>query len=66
MSCAGAFGAGDMIRVENEKGEELARGLSRYASDEVRLIFGKSSPEIEEIFGRRAPEVIHRDDLVIF
>ncbi len=65
VSCEGAFAAGDMIRVENEKGEELARGLSRYASDEVRLVFGKSSPEIEEVLGRRAPEVIHRDDLVI-
>ena len=66
VACEGGFGAGDMIRVENEKGEELARGLSRYESDEVRQIFGRSSPEIEEILGRRAPEVIHRDDLVLF
>ncbi len=66
VACEGVFESGDMIRVENEEGEELARGLSRYASDEVRLIFGKSSPEIEEILGPRAPEVIHRDDLVLF
>ena len=66
VACEGVFESGDMIRVENEEGEELARGLSRYASDEVRLIYGKSSPEIEEILGPRAPEVIHRDDLVLF
>ena len=61
----GSFVAGDVIRVQDEGGDEVGRGLSRYASDEVSQILGKSSPEVERRLGRPAVEVIHRDDLVL-
>ena len=60
----GSFSAGDVIRVESERGE-LARGLSRYDSGEIERILGKSSPEVERTLGKPALEVIHRDDLVL-
>jgi glutamate 5-kinase len=55
-----------MIRVEDQQSAELGRGLSRYTSDEIRRILGKSSAETEKVLGRPALEVIHRDDLVLF
>ena len=63
--CHGEFKAGDVVGVENAGGEEIARGLARYDSDEVALILGKSSPEVEEALQRPALAVIHRDDLVL-
>ena len=66
ISCEGEFSAGDVVRVVSECGEELGRGLSRYAAPELRRIFGLSSPEVENVLGRPALEVIHRDDLVLF
>ena len=65
VRCDGSFGAGDVIRVQDEAGDELGRGLSRYDSDEVGRILGQSSPEVERRLRRPAVEVIHRDDLVL-
>ena len=64
--CNGDFAAGDVIRISNEQGDELGRGVSRYTSVELRRVFGKSSPAVEKELGRPALEVIHRDDLVLF
>jgi len=61
----GCFAPGDVVRVENTKSTEVARGLTRYASDEIDRIRGKSSPDVERVLGRPALEVIHRDDLVL-
>jgi glutamate 5-kinase len=66
VACEGRFRAGEMIRVEDQQSAELGRGLSRYTSDEIRRILGKSSAETEKVLGRPALEVIHRDDLVLF
>lgn len=65
VACKGEFGAGDAIRVENEDGEEVARGLSRYAAGELRQILGKHSAEVEQLLERPPLEVIHRDDLAL-
>ena len=61
----GSFAPGDVVRVENMKNAEVARGLTRYASEEIGKIRGKSSPDIERLLGRPALEVIHRDDMVL-
>lgn len=64
-ACAGVFRAGDVVRVEDDQGREVARGMSRYAAGEVGRILGRSSPEVAGILGQPALEVIHRDDLVL-
>ena len=64
-ACRGYFNAGDVVRVENSSNAEVARGLCRYASEDIERILGKSSPEVEAALGKPALEVIHRDDLVI-
>lgn len=65
VQCDGAFKAGDMVLVKDAASTELGRGLSRYASEEMARILGKSSPAVEKTLGRPAREVIHRDDLVL-
>lgn len=63
----GEFEPGNTVSIINERGEELARGLSHYASDEIQKILGCHSDEIEVRLGHKAfDEVVHRDDLVIF
>jgi glutamate 5-kinase len=62
----GQFDRGDLVMVRDPKGGEIARGLSNYGSDELRLIMGKKSSEFEKVLGRPSyAEVIHRDNLVI-
>ncbi len=62
----GGFQRGDAVRVVNEQGRELARGLVMYDRAEVERIKGRRSEEIAVILGyppRSA--LIHRDDLVL-
>ena len=62
----GNFERGDVIVVQDKAGNELARGITNYAGDEVRLIAGKRSNQFEKLLGRSAyDEVIHRDHLVV-
>lgn len=62
----GEFTAGDTLRVMTREGRELARGITNYASDELRRIIGHRSAEIEQILGYKpADEVIHRDNLAL-
>ncbi|MEE2658674.1 MAG: glutamate 5-kinase [Candidatus Latescibacterota bacterium] len=65
IGAQGLFRAGDVVRVEDGGQTEVARGLSRYDSEEIGQIKGLSSQEVEKILGKRASEVIHRDDLVL-
>lgn len=66
LSVEGRFGRGDPISIFDAAGLEIARGLSEYADDEIKLIAGKQSTEIEAILGFKYTDVIvHRDDLVL-
>ena len=60
------FLRGATVEVVDEKGNLIARGLTRYSSDELNLILRKSSKDIEKILGfTHGDEAIHRDDLVL-
>lgn len=62
----GSFERGDAIKVRSKTGKEIARGLTNYAHDQLRLIAGHHSAEIEELLGfSYGEEVIHRNDLVL-
>jgi glutamate 5-kinase len=62
----GAFRIGDTVDVAGPDGRAFARGLARYAADEVRRIAGLRTAEIERVLGYKDyDEVIHRDDLVV-
>ncbi len=62
----GAFERGDCVIVRTRAGIEAGRGLSAYASADIRRIAGHKSGEISAILGYRGRDVIiHRDDLVL-
>jgi glutamate 5-kinase len=62
----GDFERGQTVRLLDSGGEELARGLTRYRSDDLRRIAGKRSADTQAILGYDyGPEVVHRDDLVL-
>lgn len=67
ISTQGQFGRGDAISVQDDDGEEFARGLSNYKSDEVQALKGCHTSEISDILGYHDyDEIIHRDNLVVF
>jgi glutamate 5-kinase len=62
----GAFGTGDCVRCLDLSGEEFARGLVNYSSQELIQIKGLHTSKIEKTLGYKAyDEIIHRDDLVL-
>src|SRR4051794_6257655 len=66
VAVEGVFERGDCVTVRGRGDGEIGRGLSAYASADIRLIAGHKSDEIEAILGYRGrDEIIHRDDLVM-
>jgi glutamate 5-kinase len=66
VAIEGSFERGDCIVVRTRAGSEAGRGLSAYASTDIRRIAGHKSGEIAAILGYRGrDEIIHRDDLVL-
>jgi len=62
----GRFERGDVVMVRDLNGKEIARGLTNYSADELRLIRGKKSNQLAAALGRPAYKaVIHRDNLVL-
>ncbi len=62
----GDFGRGDVITCVDATGKAIARGMSNYASTEVKRIMRKPSSEIAAILGYvEEVELIHRDNLVL-
>lgn len=62
----GDFSRGEVIRIRNQAGRDLAHGVSRYNSDAMRMIAGHHSQEISEILGYEyGPVAVHRDDMIV-
>ena len=62
----GSFERGDVVACINSAGNEIARGIVNYNSQEAARIMRKASSEIEKILGYvEESELIHRDNLVL-
>ncbi len=62
----GEFEKGDAVRVQDQSGQELGRGIINYDHEEASRIIGRNSTEIEDLLGYDGrAEMIHRDDLVV-
>jgi glutamate 5-kinase len=62
----GEFGRGDVVTCVDASGRPIARGITNYASAEVRRILRKPSSEIAAVLGYvEEEELIHRDNLVL-
>ena len=66
VAVSGKFERGDTVRILDENGREIARGIANYASRDLQQITRRRSDEIEGILGfHYGDEVIHRNDLVM-
>ena len=62
----GHFGKGDVIALCDVDGQECARGLCNYSSDDIRRIRGLKTAEIPAVLGQRPyEEIVHRDNLLV-
>ncbi|GLT14821.1 glutamate 5-kinase [Vibrio algivorus] len=62
----GTFSRGDVVRLRNQQGQLLAKGIVSYSDTELGLLIGKHSTEIEATLGYAyGATIVHRDDLVI-
>jgi len=62
----GVFERGDTVRVAEQDGKEIARGIVNYGSRDLARIVRRPSDEIESILGYHfGDEVIHRNDMVL-
>ena len=62
----GHFQRGEMVTCQDEAGNEIARGLVNYSSQEARQIMGKPSHQIAGVLGYKGePELLHRDNLIL-
>ncbi|AFZ04354.1 glutamate 5-kinase [Calothrix sp. PCC 6303] len=62
----GEFDIQEAVQLCDRTGNEIARGLVNYGSEELRKIQGQKSQAIAQILGYKGVEtVIHRDNLVL-
>lgn len=62
----GQFARGDLVMCVDAEGNEVARGLVNYNTEDARKLLGLSSARIAEALGYIAePELIHRDNLLV-
>ncbi len=64
-SVTGNFSRGEVIRICNLEGRDIAHGVTRYNSDALRRIAGHHSQQIDTILGYEyGPVAVHRDDMI--
>lgn len=62
----GDFLRGEAVACVDEQGQEIARGLVNYSSDEARQLVRIPTRDIEAVLGYVGePELIHRDNMVL-
>lgn len=62
----GRFAAGNLVSIQDESGQELARGLTNYGDAEITQIRGLRTDQVAERLGAcDFEEVVHRDNLVV-
>lgn len=66
VSTHGSFQKADVLHVYDEKGEEIARGLCNFSSDELALIANRPNDRVEDILGyRSSAKLINKDNLAM-
>lgn len=63
---SGNFGKGDVVQLCDKNGQETARGLTNYTSQQVTKIKGLQTSQIKDALGQCPyAEVVHRDNMAI-
>jgi glutamate 5-kinase len=62
----GDFEANSVVNIATEDGKLIARGLTAYASTDIRTIMGRKTSDIKSLLGTKDyDEVVHRDNMVV-
>ena len=62
----GTFKRGSVVEIVDANGNEIARGLCNYPSDQVEKLLGQPSDKIAEILGHCPYDsVVHRDNMTV-
>ncbi|MFH4354622.1 MAG: glutamate 5-kinase [Neisseriaceae bacterium] len=65
IAVSGTFRRGDVVCIQTQQREDIARGLVNYSSEEALRILGCSTHEIEERLGYMLEEeLVHRNHMV--
>ena len=63
---SGSFGSSDSVRVLDESGAEIARGICNYSDKHATMLVGKHSAEYDAVLEFHGPdEVVHRHNLTL-
>jgi glutamate 5-kinase len=67
IEIVGTFGMGSNVSILNEKGREVARGLTNFSSGDLNRIKGLQTSRIGQVLGSGDyfEEVVHRDNMVV-
>ncbi len=65
ISVEGRFSAGDVVKIKNADGRQIAKGEVNYSSEELLKVKGMSSEEAKKAAKRTASEVVHRDQMFV-
>lgn len=66
VEARGDFAAGDPVRIDDENGNHLARGLAGYDSEEIPNMLGRNTSQLRRLLGEEyAHPLVHRDNLVL-
>jgi glutamate 5-kinase len=66
VSVEGEFVRGDIVTIAGSDGRSIARGLSNYSSEEIKLVRGKKTAEVRLLMKDNSyDEVVHRNNLVM-
>lgn len=65
-SC-GTYAEGDVISVEDASGTEIARGVTRYSSEDMNRVRGLKLDIVQRFMeGKEGQPAIHRDEMLVF
>lgn len=63
---AGGFARGDCVRIADQEGRELGRGLVAYDAAHAAQVMGLTSRDIARVLGQTGrTALVHRDDMVL-
>lgn len=66
ISIQGDFAKGDVLHVYNEDGEEVARGLTNFSSEETMLLARNIDMSVEDVIGYRTKsDVIGAENILV-
>jgi glutamate 5-kinase len=66
VSIHGNFERADVLHIYDEKGDEIARGLCNFSSDETAILSSRPDEEVKDILGYAASHrLINSENLVV-